>query len=107
MDKAATKEALSVKVNGKAIKGKVSFTKSAKQLTFKPKKAFPYLARVTVTIEQRTSSIGTPINKKTTTKPGRTAGAAASRPMWRSVNIGMAVRGGGAGRRSSATTWGS
>ena len=27
MDKAATKEALSVKVNGKAIKGKVSFTR--------------------------------------------------------------------------------
>ena len=71
MDKAATKEALSVKVNGKAIKGKVSFTKSAKQLTFKPKKAFPYLARVTVTIDARaTSSIGTPINKKTTTSSG-------------------------------------
>ena len=69
MDKAATKEALSVKVNGKGIKGKVSFTKDAKVLTFKPKKAFPYLARVTVTIGAgATSSIGTPINKKTTAK---------------------------------------
>ena len=69
MDKAATKEALSVKVNGQAIKGKVSFTKDAKVLTFKPKKAFPFLARVTVTIGAgATSSIGTPINEKTTAK---------------------------------------
>ena len=32
MDKAATKKALSVKVNGKTIKGKVSFSKDAKVL---------------------------------------------------------------------------
>ncbi len=69
MDKAATKKALSVKVNGKTIKGKVSFSKDAKVLTFKPKKALPYRARVTVTIgASATSSIGTPINKKTTAK---------------------------------------
>jgi uncharacterized protein YkwD len=95
MDKAATKEALSVKVNGKAIKGKVSFTKSAKQLTFKPKKAFPYLARVTVTIGAgATSSIGTPINKKTTAKfrverqPPSAAGGG-------SISIGSGGSGGG------------
>jgi uncharacterized protein YkwD len=69
MDKTATKKAFSVKVNGKTIKGKVSFSKNAKVLTFKPKKALPYRARVTVTIgASATSSIGTPINKKTTTK---------------------------------------
>jgi uncharacterized protein YkwD len=69
MDKTATKGAFSVKVNGKTIKGKVSFTKNAKVLTFKPKKALPYRARVTVTIgASATSSIGTPINKKTTAK---------------------------------------
>ena len=69
MDKAATKKALSVKVNGKTIKGKVSFSKDAKVLTFKPKKALPYRARVTVTIgASATSSIGTPINKETTAK---------------------------------------
>ncbi len=69
MDKAATKKALSVKVNGKTIKGTVSFSKDAKVVTFKPKKALPYRARVTVTIgASATSSIGTPINKKTTAK---------------------------------------
>ena len=69
MDETATKEAFTVRVNGKAIKGKVSFSKNAKVLTFKPKKALPYRARVTVTIgASATSSIGTPINKKTTTK---------------------------------------
>ena len=95
MDKATTKEALSVKVNGKAIKGKVSFTKSAKQLTFKPKKAFPYLARVTVTIGAgATSSIGTPIKKETTSKfrverqPPSAAGGG-------SIRIGSGGSGGG------------
>jgi uncharacterized protein YkwD len=95
MDKTATKEALSVKVNGKAIKGKVSFSKGAKELTFKPKKAFPYLARVTVTIgASATSSIGTPINKETTAKfrverqPPSAAGGG-------SVSIGSGGSGGG------------
>jgi uncharacterized protein YkwD len=69
MDKTATKEAFTVRVNGKAIKGKVSFSKNAKVLTFKPKKALPYRARVTVTIgTSATSIIGTPINRKTTVK---------------------------------------
>ncbi len=69
MDKTATKAAFSVKVNGKAIKGKVSFSKNAKVLVFKPKKALPYRARVTVTIDAAAmSSIGTPLNKKTTAK---------------------------------------
>ena len=100
MDKAATKKAFSVKVNGKTIKGKVSFSKHAKVLTFKPKKALPYGARVTVTIgASATSSIGTPINKKTTCEvQGRTEAAAqrrCSRPAEARCSISSGGSGGG------------
>ena len=99
MDKAATKKALSVKANGKTIKGKVSFSKDGKVLTFKPKKALPYQARVTVTIgASATSIIGTPINKKTTTKfrvERKPPSAAALSSGGGSVAIGSGGSGGG------------
>ena len=98
MDKTATKEAFTVRVNGKAIKGKVSFSKNAKVLTFKPKKALPYRARVTVTIgASATSSIGTPINKKSTTKfrVERKPPVASQSSGGGSVSIGSGGSGGG------------
>jgi uncharacterized protein YkwD len=68
MDKATTKAAFSVRVNGKEIKGKVSWRGGNKVLSFNPKKALPYRAKVKVIIaDTATSIIGTPINKKTVT----------------------------------------
>ena len=69
MDKATTKEALSVTVNGKSIKGKVRFSKNGRVLTFTPNKKLPYRAKVRVTVDDTaTSAIGTPLNEKTSTK---------------------------------------
>jgi uncharacterized protein YkwD len=66
MDKTSTRDAISVTVNGKAVKGKISFSKDAEVATFKPKKAFPYRAKVRVTVAREATSItGTPLNKKT------------------------------------------
>ena len=67
MDKASTKDAIKVTVNGKAVKGKISFSKNGGVATFKPKKLFPYRAKVRVTVaDTATSIVGTPLNKKTT-----------------------------------------
>jgi hypothetical protein len=69
MDATSTKEAFSVAVNGKAAKGKISFAEDGKVLVFKPRKALPYRAKVTVTVGAgATSDIGTPIGKKITAK---------------------------------------
>ena len=69
MDKATTKEALSVTVNGKSIKGKVRFSKNGKVLTFTPNKKLPYRAKVRVTVDDTaTSIVGTPLNEKTSVK---------------------------------------
>jgi uncharacterized protein YkwD len=66
MDKDSTKDAISVTVNGKAVKGKISFSKNLETATFKPKKAFPYRAKVRVTVSRgATSIVDTPLNKKT------------------------------------------
>jgi len=66
MDKASTKDAISVTVNGKAVKGKISFSKNGEVATFKPKKSFPYRAKVRVSVaDTATSIVGTPLNKKT------------------------------------------
>ena len=66
MDKASTKDAIKVTVNGKAVKGKISFSKNGEVATFKPKKSFPYRAKVRVTVaDSATSIVGTPLNKKT------------------------------------------
>jgi hypothetical protein len=66
MDKTTTKEAFSVRVNGKEIKGKIRFTDGGKVLVFTPKKALPYRAKVKAIVGAgATSIIGTPINKKT------------------------------------------
>jgi uncharacterized protein YkwD len=68
MDKATTKAAFSVRVNGKEIKGKISWRGGSKVLSFNPKKTLPYRAKVKVIIaDTATSAIGTPINKKTVT----------------------------------------
>jgi Bacterial Ig-like domain/Cysteine-rich secretory protein family len=69
MDPATTKDAFSVKVNGKVAKGKVSFAEKGTVLVFKPRKPLPYRAKVTVTVGAgATSDIGTPIDKKATAK---------------------------------------
>ena len=69
MDPASTKEAFSVKVNGKTAKGKVSFAEEGRVLVFKPKKAMPYRAKVTVTVGAgATSEVGTPIDKQAKAK---------------------------------------
>ena len=66
MDKDSTRDGISVTVNGKAVKGKISFSKNGEVATFKPKKAFPYRAKVRVTVARSaTSIVDTPLNKKT------------------------------------------
>jgi uncharacterized protein YkwD len=66
MDKDTTKAAIKVTVNGKAVKGKITFSKNGEVATFKPKKSFPYRAKVRVTVaDTATSIVGTPLNKKT------------------------------------------
>ena len=66
MDKTSTKDAIKVTVNGKAVKGKVTFSKNGEVATFKPKKSFPYRAKVRITVAgTATSIVGTPLNKKT------------------------------------------
>jgi Big-like domain-containing protein/cysteine-rich secretory family protein len=69
MDEATTRDAFSVKVNGKTRTGRISFAKGGKLLVFKPKKPMPYRARVTVTVGAgATSEIGTPIDKGRTVR---------------------------------------
>jgi uncharacterized protein YkwD len=102
MDKASTKDAIKITVNGKAVKGKISLSKNGEVATFKPKKLFPYRARVRVTVaDTATSIIGTPLNKKTTTtfrverKPPPPAPRAGGGGGGGSVGISTAGSGGG------------
>jgi uncharacterized protein YkwD len=96
MDPASTKEALSVKVNGKAAKGKVSFAEDGKVLVFKPKKTLPYRAKVTVTVGAgATSEVGTPIDKKVTARFRVERRPTASSAGGGSVGIGSGGSGGG------------
>jgi uncharacterized protein YkwD len=98
MDKAKTKAAFSVRVNGKEIKGKISWRGGSKVLSFNPKKTLPYRAKVKVIVaDTATSAIGTPINKKTVTtfRVERRPPPAASMSGGGSVRIGSGGSGGG------------
>lgn len=66
MDRAATTKAFTVQVNGKAIKGKVTFAEGDTVLVFKPATALPYLAKVTMLVaDTAVSADGTPIAAST------------------------------------------
>jgi uncharacterized protein YkwD len=68
MDRASTKKAFAVTVNGKAVKGKVRFTEDDTVLVFEPAKRFPYFAKVTASVQSTaTSAIGTPLAKEAST----------------------------------------
>lgn len=100
MDKASTKDAISVTVNGKAVKGKISFSKNGEVATFKPKKSFPYRAKVRVTVaDTATSIVGTPLNKKTsaTFRVERKPPPAAPRAGGGGGSVGISTGGSGGG----------
>lgn len=57
MDRASTRKALSVTVDGKAIDGSISFAESDKVLVFEPAAALPYDARIVARVDASASSV--------------------------------------------------
>jgi uncharacterized protein YkwD len=64
MDRASTKAAFSVTIGGKAVAGTVSFAEKSTVLVFKPKGAYPYGAKIRISVAATAlSATGAPLAK--------------------------------------------
>ncbi|HET9520691.1 MAG TPA: CAP domain-containing protein, partial [Candidatus Limnocylindrales bacterium] len=64
MDRASTKAAFSVTIGGKAVAGSVSFAEKSTVLVFKPKGAYPYGAKIRISVAATAlSASGAPLAK--------------------------------------------
>ena len=119
MDRASTKKALKVTVDGKAVGGAIRFAEGDTVLVFDPSKTLPYDARVVATVAASARSAdGAPLAAarhaafRTLSKPVPKPKPATTSSGGGGSSGGSAAAGGGAavpsapaaGRRSSATT---
>jgi hypothetical protein len=102
MERLTTAAAFSVTVDGKEIRGSVSWAERDTVLVFNPRELLPYGARVTMRVDASARAVtGAPIEE-----PGRATFTVEKRPVRRVATTTTAIpTGGGSGGSTGSATW--